>query len=159
MSEWKKRAARAAESILENESLTADLDDTAAKVLLDWGIACAELVAKETAGLDDQEAEQVIDSKLRAVRHLMRRVSKWAANQQDMEAQAGSELLDEIIERAAAIYPHFTPPDGKRRDMFLKDHIRKGRSWLSRFWERRFGKPRLQDPTQIVVDLRRIIEE
>jgi len=40
-----QRASRAAESILEDESLTSDLDDVAAKVLLDWGLACAKAIA------------------------------------------------------------------------------------------------------------------
>ena len=32
------RIQRAAESILENEALTEDLDDTAANVRIDWGV-------------------------------------------------------------------------------------------------------------------------
>ena len=35
--EIRRRVERAAESILENERLTADLDDQAADFLLDWG--------------------------------------------------------------------------------------------------------------------------
>jgi len=48
MDELTRRAQDLAESILENESLTADLDDAAAKVLIDWGVACAEIIAHST---------------------------------------------------------------------------------------------------------------
>jgi hypothetical protein len=50
MYEVSQRIERAAESILENERLTADLDDAAAQVLIDWGLACAELIAGSTDG-------------------------------------------------------------------------------------------------------------
>lgn len=159
ISAWKERATRAAESILDNESLTADLDDAAAKVLLDWGIACAELVARETADLSAQEAGEAIDSRLRAIRRLMRQVRQWATNRPDMDAETGAKLLNEIIEQAAAIYPGFAPPDNKRRNAFLREHFGQERSWLARlFGKRRAARSSPQDPGQIVADLRQIIE-
>ena len=115
-----RRIKRTAESILENERLTADLDDEAAKVLLNWGVARAERVAGSTDGLGDREAEEVISPRLRATRRLMRRVNRWVANQADMAADEGGELLDQIIEQAAVIYGDgFIPPDDDQRAAFL----------------------------------------
>ena len=48
MAEIQQRIQRAAESILENEALSADLDDDAAKLLLDWGVKRAEQIAIQT---------------------------------------------------------------------------------------------------------------
>ena len=44
--------------LLENESLTADLDDTAAKELLNWESAGAEQVVEGTATLSDEDVEE-----------------------------------------------------------------------------------------------------
>ena len=115
------RVNRAVESILENEALTADLDDSAAKVLLDWGIACARQIAQSTAALDDSRAEEPLSSRLRAVRRLMRRVNRWAAGRPQMDAEDSAGLLADIVEQAAIIYGQgFTPPSPDRRDVFLQ---------------------------------------
>ncbi len=115
MRELERRVQSAVESILGNESLTADLDDPAAKALLDWGIACAERIAGRTAGLNDEQAEEIIYRGLRATRRLMRLVQRWASHQTGMD----TALLDQILEQAAIIYPDFTPPSTHRRVMFL----------------------------------------
>jgi hypothetical protein len=141
VSNLEQRVRRAAESILENESLTAGLDDTTAKELLDWGIACAEAIAQETAGLNDDEAEAVISPRLRATRGLMRRVRQWVVNRQEMEAEAGAELLSEVIEQAAIIYQDFVPPDDDQREVFEGE-------WLNL----------ADDPPQMIVRLRMFIE-
>lgn len=116
-----QRVNRAIESILENEALTADLDDSAAKVLLDWGIACARQIAQSTAALDDSRAEEPLSSRLRAVRRLMRRVNQWASTRPQMDAEGSAGLLADIVEQAAIVYGQdFTPPSPDRRDVFLK---------------------------------------
>jgi hypothetical protein len=136
-----QRVRRAAESILENESLTAGLDDATAKELLDWGVACAEAIAQETAGLDDDEAEIVIEPRLRATRGLMRRVRQWVVNRHEMDPEAGVELMSEIIEQAAIIYQDFMPPDDNQREVF-------GRQWLDL----------ANDPSRIIFCLRSLLE-
>jgi hypothetical protein len=141
VSTLEQRVRRAAESILENESLTAGLDDTTAHELLDWGIACAEAIAQETAGLNDDEAEAAMSPRLRATRRLMRRVRGWVVNRQEIEAGAGAELLSEIIEQAATIYQNFVPPDDHQREVFEGE-------WLNL----------ADDPPQMIVRLRTFIE-
>ncbi len=74
-----KRVNQAVERILENERLTADLDDEVAEALVEWGVAWAEMIARSSAGLDDLAAEEVTSPKERALRRLMRRVNKWVA--------------------------------------------------------------------------------
>lgn len=119
MSKLEQRIRRAAESILENESLTAGLDDATAKVLLDWGVACAEAIAQGTAGLSDNEAEAVMSPRLGATRRLMRQVRRWVVNRLEMDSEASARLLAEILEQAAIAYPGFGPPDDNQRDLFL----------------------------------------
>ena len=120
MYEVTRRIERAAESILENERLTADLDDAAAKVLLDWGVACAERIAGSTDGLGDFEAEEVISPRLRATRRLMRRVNQWVAGWPNVDTKEEVELLNQIIEQAAIIYgDSFVPPGEHQRTSFV----------------------------------------
>lgn len=113
--ELARRERRAAESILENESLTADLDDKVATVLLDWGLACATEIARSTASLDPAQATIATSERLRATRRLMRRV-----NRQSMDMSGSAVLLAQIIEQAAVIYGEgFTPPDRGQQQTFL----------------------------------------
>ncbi len=113
----RQRADRAAQSILENERLTADLDDGAANVLLDWAIACVQMIAKDTAGLDDKQAEPAMSPRLRATRRLMRGVNKWITRQQAQDVEGSAKALDAIMEQAAIIYnmeERFEPDAGQR---------------------------------------------
>jgi hypothetical protein len=119
--ELTQRINQVTQSILENESLTADLDDTAAKELLDWGIACARKIAQDTTGLNNSEAEETMSPRLRATRRLIRSVNSWIARRGEMDVEASSSSLSEIIEHAATIYGEsFTPPDNERRAAFLR---------------------------------------
>ena len=96
MDEIARRVKRAAASILENERLTAELEDAAAQVLLDWGVACAETIIHSTAALDSGVVEDIMSQRLRATRRLMRRVSKWVANRRTMDAEHSAALLTQI---------------------------------------------------------------
>jgi hypothetical protein len=118
------RINRAVESILENESLTADLDDAAAKVLLDWGIACANMIARSTASLNDIEVEDIMSPRMRATRRLMRLVNRRVSRQSHTDAGGGTTLLTKVIEQATIIYgTDFTPPDNEQRNAFLQEGL------------------------------------
>lgn len=143
MYEVTRRIERAAESILENERLTADLDDAAAKVLLDWGIACAEKIAGSTDGLSDSEAEKVISPGLRATRRLMRRVNRWVASGANIDTEEEAELLNQIIEQASIIYgDSFIPPGDDQLTSFLARQ-----------------EELTDDPTQFIADLRELLKK
>jgi len=134
------RIHRAAESILENERLTADLDDAAAKELLDWGIACVKGVAQSTVGLNEVEAQEAMSPRLRATRRLMRLVNRWIARRPDIDAEGSATYLTKIIDQAAIIYGEDLVPSHQRRDAFLSQSL-------------------VESPAQIIVDLRRLIEK
>lgn len=93
-----QRTQRAIESLLENESLTADLDDQAANTLLDWGSTLARQAAQSTSRLEDEHAEVVLSDKMRAVRLIMRYAGKWAADPEQGTA------LEKVFAQAAEIY-------------------------------------------------------
>ncbi len=128
MDQVSRRASRAAESILGNESLTSNLEDTAAQVLIDWGINCAEMVAQRTVGLDDAEAEKVMAPRLRAIRKLMRQINQTipdlAPSQGENDKLDAEETLDAIIKQASIIYsPDFKQPTPEQREAFLKQNM------------------------------------
>ncbi|MBN1886917.1 MAG: hypothetical protein JW850_02970 [Thermoflexales bacterium] len=113
-----QRVSRAAESILENESLTDGLDETAAEQLLSWGIACAETAARDTASLGEAEAEEALSPRMRATRMLMRSVKAWIASR----PTAGTDpaQLNEIVEQAAIVYGWDLDPSAERLGAFLE---------------------------------------
>lgn len=96
-----RRVQRAVESILDNEALSQDLEDDAASVLLRWGSAWAEELAQATRDLDEVAAQEALESRLSAVRQMMRSVSRWAANQAALDESGRSEALQNILDQAA----------------------------------------------------------
>jgi hypothetical protein len=140
MGELAERVSRAAESILENESLTADLDDAAAKMLLEWAVACAEMIAAGTVGLNQPTAEEAMYPRLRATRRLMRAVNRWLPQRRQMAHEDNQRALEEVVELAAVIYGEdFAPPSDLRRTGFLRLSL-------------------LAPARQAVSDLRRLLE-
>jgi hypothetical protein len=119
--ELEQRAQSAVDNILENEQLTAGLDDAAAQSLLEWGIACAEMIARSTADLTDAEAENTIYPRLRATRKMMRRVNRWSVNQPMLDSKASAERLAEILEQAAIVYgDEYVPASQDQQVDFLR---------------------------------------
>ena len=115
-----------AESLLENESLTSNLDDTAANALLDWGIACANLIAQEHSELAPIDAEVAMYPQLRATRRLMRLVNRWVPQRLEMDSADNASLLTRIIEQAAIIYGEdFVPPTAGREEALLTQNLSK----------------------------------
>lgn len=114
------RIQRAVEGILENEKLTADLDDDAAQVLLDWGTRCARQIAQGTLGLNDAQAEEDMYQPMRATRRMMRAVNKLASRHQILGDEGCSVALQKIIAQAGLVYGRdYIPPDSTRQNDFL----------------------------------------
>ena len=67
-----------AERILEDEALTADLLDSPAKMLLDWGVARAEALAGQANDLDARLAD---------LRRMLKHVAQQAGEEITPEAQ------------------------------------------------------------------------
>ncbi len=115
MNPIEERTQRAAESILENEALTASLDDDAAKVLLDWGVNLARQIAAATLEMDDAAAEQAMHQPLRALRRMLKQTGQWIA----APDQAG---LDAILGQAALVYgDRLNAPASSLKTAFLTD--------------------------------------
>jgi hypothetical protein len=92
-----KRRKQAASSILENEQLTADLDDATADVLLQWGLALAENIVLASQDLEDEQAEEAMYVPMKAVRKMMRAVNKWINS-------GDNKYLEVILKQARLIY-------------------------------------------------------
>jgi hypothetical protein len=109
MEEIETRVRMAAESILENESLRDGLDKDGTETLLEWGTACAKQIARETSGEDDEEIEEAMYPRMRALRKLLG-VVKTFVNTPDIAARIN--LLNDLLELAAILYaPQYTPPE------------------------------------------------
>jgi hypothetical protein len=105
------RAQRIVESLQENEALTANLDDDAAAVLLEWGSAAGQHIAGRTAGLADTEATVQMEPQVQALRRLLRLVNNYfeptkqaelAANPQQA-AEANRQLVEQISAQVATM--------------------------------------------------------
>ena len=135
MNSTPERLQRAAESILENEALTADLDDAAGQVLMDWGIDQAQRIVAPTLEMDEAAVEEATYQPMRALRKMLRQVNKWAA----MPDFLG---LEKILEEAATTYgAGYVAPDAEARTQFI-DQITSG----------------VQNPAENIENLRRFIE-
>jgi hypothetical protein len=100
-----ERISRVAESILGNERLTSDLDDSAAKELLDWALSAGKQIVQGTADVDDDEqAEEAMYPRLRATRRMMRAVNRWIASQREGDIEGREEAFNSILEQASIIY-------------------------------------------------------
>lgn len=98
-----KRIRVAVESILENEALRGSLDDDAAAVLIDWGVARAKQIASETAYLEDEaEAEEAAYPRMRALRKLLRTVARLSTESLGPDRQA--EVFQELSEHVSLVY-------------------------------------------------------
>lgn len=113
MNFMQQRIDRAAESILENENLTADLNDEAAQVVMDWGINCAREIAMRTVEfLDDEQAEDAMYKPMRALRRMLRTINKWSEKINSLDKEYGINALNNILEEANVVYgTTFRKPD------------------------------------------------
>ena len=103
---------RAVESILENETLTADLDDQAADLLLDWAMSLAKEAAQGVAGINEASAEEQFGNRMRNVRQFIRQVNRWAANPAAATSGEGQSALNKVLELAAPVYGEGLPLAG-----------------------------------------------
>mgnify|MGYP001038870165 CR=1 FL=1 len=117
-----QRVRRVSESLLDNEALTTDLDDSSAQELLDWGLDLGRRIVQGTADVeDDEQAQEAMYPRLRATRNLMHSVNRWIASERQGDRQGSSEALNQIIEQAQIIYGQdFAHPDEEQRARFLQ---------------------------------------
>jgi hypothetical protein len=102
-----KHIQMAVESILENESLRAGLEDNAASVLLDWGTDRAKKIAIEVAELEDQSrAEEVLNVRMHALREMLRIAVRMCA--ENVDSTESDMLLEKVTSLLPLVYGEAT---------------------------------------------------
>jgi len=105
----------ALESLLENESLTADLDDDAAKVLLNWGMSHVRLIHR--LAVDAPDPEGYLYEQMRATRKWMRAVNKWTTSRAGKDDAGHLAALGDILTFAGI------DPASERQTEFLRANL------------------------------------
>ncbi len=98
----------AVERLLEDEALTADLVDAAARRLLDWGIMQVTAILRET-GAASEEAR----TRLAALRQQMRAIARQVGQLSPDEQPSALQRLLEIGPGPATAGHSFSPQDTK----------------------------------------------
>ena len=109
--EIEARRQRAAERLLEDESLRGDLTDNEFLPLLDWALAATDRLVSRTSGQDDGQAEETIERGDAHVREAVRVAGEAiaAVSQGDMAAR-GRALRD----LPAALGDQWNPERGEQ---------------------------------------------
>jgi uncharacterized protein (TIGR00730 family) len=101
------RVQRAAERLLENSSLTDDLNDPEATQLLNWGLKVSRRLVEKTVEMDDEQAEEFLYSPQKNLRRVMRRINTLIAeanaDDPDDPGSAAAETLQGILEAVAEV--------------------------------------------------------
>lgn len=112
----------AVERLLEDERLTADLDDAAATILLNWGVRETKEIVADTEALSDEEAEAAMYPRMRGLKTVMRYVSNWFGKRGTADLEKNGELIEKIVEKTAVIHPDtFTPADEAEQRLFAQE--------------------------------------
>jgi hypothetical protein len=107
-----RRITKVAESILDNEALTNNLEDEAANLFINWAVARGEVIARSTAGMDESTATESMYPRLRAIREIPRFMGEWMISPQ--------EVLEKIINQVQIVLgDEFTPPKDEEKEEFL----------------------------------------
>jgi hypothetical protein len=104
MTDLQKRFHHVMGSMIGNESLFDSLDDDAAGVLFAWGEETAQRIVDETEGMDDAAAEAFLAPRLRALRVLLRAVSRWAGEAGALDVESRSALWERAGEQARVVF-------------------------------------------------------
>ena len=136
------RVQRAIEEISGNEALLEMLDTDAATEMLDWGIEMTTALVKETKGMDDIEAEQVLLPRLKAVRQTIRSVGNWAAGKY-VESEDRVQLRENLLRYLKIIFgDEARLPSTEQMDELLKQVDDKDNT-----------------PHQLILKLKQVVEE
>jgi hypothetical protein len=123
------------EGILDNETLTSDLDDGGANALLNWARQRVKTFIKDTASLDDAAAQTMLAPRLKSLHSAMRRMSSlpsvWAGLSTGDRRATLLDLLQQvkIIDGA-----HFRIPSEGIINAFITHNVMPGRNhavWIA----------------------------
>lgn len=111
-----KRIESVSESILSNEAFTAQFEDDAADILINWALKRAEFIVSDTIGLNDAAAEKVMYPRMKALRRIAKYAGKLAFGEEDL-----TELVGRIVEKAHDVYGvDFIIPDQAAQNAFVE---------------------------------------
>lgn len=103
-----RRYRRAAERLWENSSLRDELNDDQAKRMLDWGSAYLKDMVEETAGLPDEEAENILQTQTERVSEMMRQVNGLAKAVRNDDRQELLAQYNLFTRKADELLPHIS---------------------------------------------------
>ena len=136
------RMERVAEELTENESLLQMLDTEAATEMLNWGIATAKSIVRETQDLDDFAADRAILPRLKAVRQSMRLIGNWAAGKYT-DAASRIQLRDKLLQNLRVIFGEVSHlPSAEKMDAVLNQ-----------------VDDKTNTPNQLILNLKQFLEE
>ena len=130
--DFARREQLTVERLLEDERLTADLNDTAATALLDWGVRQTKDIVADTESLDDEEAEAAMYPRLRGLRTVMRYANSWFGKRGTADPDKNLQLIRKVVVKMAVIYPTtITPADEAEQLLFAQEtHARTDQTQL-----------------------------
>lgn len=102
------RIQRVIDSFMENESLTDELEDAPARLLLDWAMSCARQIVQGTGNLHEEAADEAMAPRLKTLRQMVRSVSRLASSpspEQDITVE-----LNRFYELAGKVYGRSIAP-------------------------------------------------
>jgi Zn-dependent M32 family carboxypeptidase len=103
------------ESLLENEALTSDLDDDAANVLLEWGMAHVRLIHRMAP--EQPAPEEFVATQMKATRKWMRAVNRWTPARAEKDAAENAAALEEVLTLASV------RASAEQQTAFLTEHL------------------------------------
>lgn len=97
-----RRLREVSEDILDTESLSEHLDDSAAKALIEWGLACARRLVERS--LEGKEAGMDLAAQIGAVKQMMRAVDHLVGEWQILDPTERAYWWDKLLTHAGAVY-------------------------------------------------------
>lgn len=104
MSNLDERYQRVMINMAGNEALAEALDENAASELFSWGEKAVKSIVDQTDGLDDAAAEELMAPRMRALRLMMRAVSRWVGERNELDAESTLFFWNRIGEQARTVF-------------------------------------------------------
>lgn len=110
-----KRLRREIEGLYGNEALTTSLDDSSAKILLQWAEDQVRKIVGTTEGLDDETADEKMYPQMKAIRRIGRYINMAVST-----PEANPKLVEKIFQQAKVLYGEsFSEPDREKLQALL----------------------------------------
>lgn len=112
------RIHKAVQEIAGNEALLQMLDADAAAEMLNWATATATSLVKETEGLEDAAADEILAPRLKALRQSLRSMGNWAAGKY-ADPESLAELREKLLDQLHTLRGEAPAPSAEQMDSLL----------------------------------------